>query len=72
MSFITLFPKIHLLGGHPPHPPHPRPGEELMLHPSKERGAAAGGLALPSPTALLAWGPSGPGDARMLGSEADG
>ena len=54
----------------PPHPPHPPPGEELMLHPVQERGAAGGALPCPSPTALLAWGPSGPADTRMLGSEA--
>ena len=44
----------------PLHPPHPPPGEELMLHPVQERGAAAGALPCPSPTALLAWAPLGP------------
>ena len=69
MSLITLFHKIRLLGVLPIHRTCPRVKSSCFI-PVQEPGAAAGGLPLPSPAALLAWGPSGPGDARMLGSEA--
>ena len=70
MSLITLFHKIHLLGAFPIHPIHPWVKSSCFI-PVQEREAAAGGLPpTPFPTVLLAWGPSGPGDARMLGSEA--
>lgn len=82
MSFISFFLKFFLRdpGSPPPHPHLPL-GEDHMLHPSIGVGAAVGGGAvgggrsfpsppLPAPTTLLAWSPSGPGDARLLDSEA--
>ena len=54
----------------PPHPPHLPVGEDHTLHPSTGVRGSSGGPPLPSPTALLAWGPSGPGDTSMLGSGA--
>ena len=66
---MSLFHKIHLLGAHR-HSPHPPLGEELMLPPRTGVRGSIGGPSIPSPTALLASGPSGPGDTRMLASEA--
>ena len=52
MSFITLFPKIHLLGGLPIHPTHAQVKNSCFI-PVRSEGQQRG--ALPSPPPQLCW-----------------